>query len=304
MKNDIHIKYLIANEQDALWGLTVNSVGYQSIESNTPYPPSNHPVRYLFSAERGRVLDEYQLLYITQGKGEFSSDSHRRTEIKSGNMFLLFPGEWHSYQPNIETGWDEYWIGFNGINIDARIQHGFFNKENPIFNVGIREDIVQLYTQAIEIAKEQGTGFQQMMAGVVNHLLGLAYSQNKHSSFEELRVTKQINRAKIIMCETFKTSIKPEEVAQQVNMSYSWFRRIFKQYTGFAPSQYLLELRLQRSKELLTNTDLTSQEVAFEVGFENSDYFCTVFRKKAGISPIKYREITQGNNGYPNFSRK
>lgn len=296
MKNDIHIKYLIANEQDALWGLTVNSVGYQSIEANTPYPPRNHPVRYLFSAERGRVLDEYQLLYITQGKGVFSSDSYRKTEIKGGNMFLLFPGEWHSYRPNIVTGWDEYWIGFKGVNIDTRIQHGFFSKDNPVFNVGIREDIVQLYKQAIEVAKEQGTGFQQLMAGVVNHLLGLAYSQNKHASFEDLRVTKQINRAKIIMCETFKTNIKPEEVAQQVNMSYSWFRRIFKQYTGFAPSQYLLELRLQRSKELLTNTDLTSQEVAFDVGFENSDYFCTVFRKKIGVAPIKYREITQGNN--------
>ncbi|WP_108821384.1 AraC family transcriptional regulator [Dysgonomonas sp. Marseille-P4361] len=296
MEKTVRVKYLIASDQDILWGLTINSVGYQRIEKDSPYPPRNHPTRYLFSTEKGRVLDEYQLLYITRGRGTFTSDSQKRITIKEGHMFLLFPGEWHSYRPDLATGWDEYWIGFKGINIDNRIQHGFFNKEKPLFNVGIRDDIVQLYKQAIEIAKEQNTGFQPMLAGVVNHLLGLAYSQNKHASFEELKVIKQINKAKIIMQENFHLDMSPEEVAQEVHMSYSWFRRIFKQYTGFPPSQYLLELKLQRSKELLTNTAMTSQEVAFEVGFENSDYFCTVFRKKTGMTPIAYREMTQGRN--------
>lgn len=296
MEKTLRVKYLIASDQDVLWGLTINSVGYQRIEKDSPYPPQSHPTRYLFSTEKGRVLDEYQLLYITKGKGSFISESHKKINIKEGSMFLLFPGEWHSYRPDSSTGWDEYWIGFKGVNIDNRIEHGFFNKEKPIFNVGLRDDIVQLYKQAIEIAKEQNTGFQPMLAGVVNHLLGLAYSQNKHSSFEELKVIKQINKAKIIMQENFHRDISLEEVANEVHMSYSWFRRIFKQYTGFPPSQYLLELKLQRSKELLTNSSLTSQEVAFEVGFENSDYFCTVFRKKTGMTPIAYREMTQGKN--------
>lgn len=296
MKRVLSVKYLIASEHDILWGLTINSVGYQRIGKGSPYPPQNHPTRYLFSTEKGRILNEYQLLYITRGKGSFVSHSQKRTAVKEGNMLLLFPGEWHSYKPDPVEGWDEYWIGFKGVNIDNRIQSGFFSKQKPIFNVGLRDDLVQLYKQAIETAKEQNTGFQQMLAGIVNHLLGLAYSQNKHSSFEELQVIKQINKAKIIMQEGFHLGINPEGVAQEVNMSYSWFRRIFKQYTGFPPSQYLLELKLQRSKELLTNTVLTSQEIAFDVGFESSDYFCTFFRKKTGMTPIQYREITQGKN--------
>jgi len=296
MKEAIHIKYLIASEQDQLWGLTVNSVGYQHIERNAPYPSGDHPTRYLFSTERGRVLDECQLLYIIRGRGTFASANQKQIKIKEGNMFLLFPGEWHSYKPDPDTGWDEYWIGFKGVNIDNRIQHGFFYKDKPVFNVGVRDDIAHLYKQAIEIAKQQDTGFQQLLAGIVNHLLGLAYSQDKHASFEDLKVVNQINKAKIIMSDNFHTNITPEEVAGRVNMSYSWFRRLFRQYTGFPPSQYLTELRLQRSKELLTNTSLTSQEVSFEVGFENSDYFCTVFKKKTGMTPIKYREITQGKN--------
>lgn len=289
LENYIHIKYLIANEQDALWGLTISSVGFQHIEKDSPYPPVNHPSRYFFSTENGRVLDEYQLLYISRGKGSFVSTEQKRTDVKEGTMFLLFPGEWHSYKPDAETGWDEYWIGFGGKNIDNRIENGFFSKQKPIFSVGIREEIVQLYKEAIANAQDQTAGFQQMLAGIVNHLLGYAYSQDKHTSFENLDVSNQINKAKILMAENFRSGYSPEMISEQVHMSYSWFRRVFKQYTGFAPSQYILELKIQKSKDMLANTLKTSQEVAFESGFDSADYFCTAFKKRVGMSPIQYR---------------
>ncbi|NDV79739.1 helix-turn-helix domain-containing protein [Dysgonomonas sp. 511] len=295
-KDSVHIKYLITNERDIQWGLTVNSVGFQHIKPGEPYPPQNHPTRYLFSTEKGRVLEEYQLIYITEGRGKFISGNCKAIDVSEGKMFLLFPGEWHSYQPDKAVGWDEYWIGFKGVNIDNRIDKGFFSDQKPIFNVGIQQDIVQLYKLAIDAAKEQKFGFQQMLAGVVNLLLGYAYSYDKQSSFEEMKATKQINKAKVIILDNLYTQITPEEIASKLNMSYSWFRRIFKQYTGFSPSQYIIELRIQKGKELLTNTDMPSQEVAYEIGFENPDYFCTLFKKKTGMTPFKYREFTQGQN--------
>ncbi len=296
-KNEsIPIKYLLENEQDILWGLTISSVGFQHIEPNEVYPPHNHPTRYLFSTEKGRILDEYQLLYITRGNGTFTSNGSKQITLKEGNMFLLFPGEWHNYKPLKKTGWDEYWIGFKGVNMDKRYEHGFFNKQKPVFNVGMNQDIVHLYKQAITIARTQRAGFQQMLAGIVNHLLGLAYSLDKHLSFEELNVTNSINKAKIIILENFHKKISPEEIAQQVNMSYSWFRRIFKEYTGFAPHQYILELKIQKGKELLTNTDLSVKEIAYDVSFDNPDHFCVCFKKNTGMTPGNYRNFTQGKD--------
>lgn len=292
MKEAIHIKYLIANEQDALWGLIVNSVGFQNIEAHTPYPPQNHPTRYLFSPQEGRLLDEFQLIYISRGKGFFTSKSCEETEIKAGDFFLLFPGEWHNYRPSQDTGWDEYWIGFSGINMDNRVQNNFFNKAGPIFDAGLSDEIVSMYKHAIEVAKAQETGFQQMLAGIVNYLLGLTYAKNRLNTFENLQVN-QINKAKIIMLDFYMNDIKLENVARQVNMSYSWFRRVFRQYTGFSPSQYLQELRLQKSKELLTNTSKPIKEIAYDVGFENADYFCTAFRKKTNSTPLQYRDFTR-----------
>lgn len=295
-QNAIHIKYLIASEQDISWGLTINTVGFQHIGENAPYPPQNHPLRYLFSTEKGRILEEYQLLYIVQGKGFFSSKEQKCVDIHEGQMFLLFPGEWHSYHPDKKTGWDEYWIGFNGLNMDKRVAGGFFKKQKPIYNVRIQDDIVQMYKHAIVVAKEQKTGYQQMLAGIVNLLLGYAYAYDRQSSFENLQVINQINKAKIIMAENLNTGITPEEVAARVQMSYSGFRRIFKQYTRFAPIQYMQELKINKSKELLTNTTMMVKEIAFEVGFNKTEYFYPTFKKRTGYTPDKYREFTQGKN--------
>lgn len=295
----IHLKYLISNNQDSLWGLVINSVGSQYIEPNSDYPPKNHPTRYLFSATKGRILNEYQLIYISQGKGFFVSDSQKKTEIKAGNMFLLYPNEWHNYAPDPSVGWHEYWIGFEGINIDNRIKNGFFDKKTPIFNIGAKKDITDLYNKAIDIATNQQTGFQQMLAGIVNYLLGIAYSQNKQSSFDNLNITKQLEKAKIWMSENFQQNITAEQVAEHVNMSYSWFRRMFKGYSGLTPYKYIVELRIQKAKELLSTTNKTNFDIAFAIGFDNPDYFCAAFKKKTDRTPMEYRKMTQGLSKNP-----
>lgn len=295
MNKSVHLKYLLANEQDVLWGIIVNSVGFQRIEPGDPYPPKHHPTRYLFSEERGRILQEYQLLFISEGKGHFTSASQKKTEIQVGNMFLLYPDEWHNYAPLKKTGWSEYWIGFTGVNIDNRIQHNFFSKNKPIFNVGVTNEIIELYEKAIVVANKQQTGFQQMLAGIVNHLMGIAYSQDKLSVFKDLNVANQIEKAKFLMHERFNKLDSTESIAEEVSMSYSWFRRVFKQYTGLTPYQYILELKIMKGKELLVNTNLSSQEIAFEVGFDSPDYFCTAFKNKVGRTPIEYRNFIKGD---------
>ena len=112
--------------------------------------------------------------------------------------------------------------------------------------------------------------------------------------FETSEILTQINRAKILITERFK-DIHPKEIAAELHMSYSNFRKIFKEYTGFAPAQYILEIRLTRSKELLANTPIPIKEIAYMMGFENYEYFFTVFKKKNGTTPTAYRQLTQGN---------
>lgn len=295
MKTQTRRKYIMTNLSDQKWGLYINSVGNQVISENEAYPPQNHPTRYLFNTTNGRVLDEYQLLYITRGKGIFASESSGRHVVNEGDLFLLFPGEWHSYCPDPSTGWNEYWIGINGDIIDQWVEKGFFSKESPIFKVGLNEDIISLYKRAIIIAEAQEACFQQALSGIACNLLGMAVYLSKNRSFIGSDVAAQINKAKITIHEKIST-IRPEDLAKMMCMSYSRFRKTFKEYTGFAPSQFIQEVKIKTAKEMLTNTFMSVKEIAYELGFENKDYFFTVFRKLTGMTPIHYRKHTQGES--------
>ena len=84
----------------------------------------------------------------------------------------------------------------------------------------------------------------------------------------------------------------PEEIAARLGLGYSWFRRMFKEYTGVSPAQYQLQQKLLRAKELLTSTPLTISEIAYSLHFENAGQFSTFFKKKEGVTPSEFRDRT------------
>ena len=288
-------KYLTISPVDLVWGLAVNSVGRQNVTENEVYPPQGHPTRYLFNTQKGRVLNEYQLLYITKGKGVFKSKSGGVLPVKEGTMFLLFPGEWHTYQPDPDTGWNEYWIGFDGKINDEWTRNGFFSKEFPVFNVGLNEEMISLYKRTIIIADAQEANYQQALSGIACNLVSMALYLSRNKDFKSSNIAESINVAKVAVHENIG-SVTPEGLARLACMSYSKFRKIFKEYTGFAPAQYIQEVRINMAKEILTNTSQSIKEIAFELGYENRDYFFTVFRKVTGMTPVSYRKLTRGED--------
>ncbi len=289
-----NLKYLVANADDDLWGLYATTIGFQSFTSNTNYPPKEHPSAYWFSPNTGRVLHEYQLLYITKGQGVFESSHCKQVKIAAGSIILLFPEEWHTYKPSKEYGWDEYWLGFKGNTIDRLLKYNFFSKKNPILNVGFNEQMVTLFKQAIEIAEFQKTAYQQVLAGITGLLLGFIFYSEKNNAFRDNEIILQIDKARMMMRDATENSLSPEQIAQSLNISYSWFRRIFKQYTGFSPAQYQMEIKIQKSKELLTSTSMQVKEISYDLNFESTSYFVTFFKSKTGMSPTEYRNKVHG----------
>ena len=96
-------KYLTYNPVDEKWGITVTTIGYQFIPPQGHYPLAHHPTSYSFNPRDGRVLNEYQLVYITKGSGTFAYEGHEIT-VQAGTMLFLFPGVRHHYCPDPRTG--------------------------------------------------------------------------------------------------------------------------------------------------------------------------------------------------------
>ena len=153
-----------------------------------------------------------------------------------------------------------------------------------------------MYYKAIEIATEERAGFQQALSGIVMNILGLMYYRDKTRDFEDEELIIKINKAKVIMRENIYNKITPEEIAKNIGISYSSFRRAFKELTGTSPSKYMLELKLNEAKLLLYNTTLPIKEISYNLNFENPDYFPFFFKKRTGKTPSEYRNFAAAND--------
>lgn len=283
-------KYLLANDRDAQWGLTVSTVGFEHILPGDSYPTKGHADGYYFDCNKGRTLNEYQLLYNPEGEGIFESTHIKPTRLMPGDMFLLFPGEWHTYHPNPEIGWKSYWIGFRGKNMDDRVHAGFLTPDSPIYHVGYSFTLEGLYKRAYEAAVEEAAYSQQLMAGIVNHLIGMMYSleRNRELSKNQQQVD-MISRARMRIRESLESDTTIQQIAEELGVSYSNLRKLFKEHTGLSPATYQQELRLLRAKELLSTTELSIKEIAYRLNFESPDYFSAKFKAKMGLKPSEVR---------------
>lgn len=278
------VRYM-PHQENNLWRTKVNTVGFESVPEYSSYPKTGHPAGYSFNFKAGRVLQEFQLVYITKGKGQFASEQIQLCEISEGTILMLKPGEWHTYRPDETTGWECYWVGFSGSVTEN------LNTENQVIQIGYDEEMVGLYRKILEVSNNERPGFQQLLSGILIHLLAYLFYREKDKNWKDKEVRIKIDKARLIIREKINTTISPEGLAASLNMSYTWFRRMFKQYTGLAPAQYIAQLKIQKAKELLSVTTMPVKEIAIELGFDSIDYFSTTFKRQTKMSPLDFRKL-------------
>jgi AraC-like DNA-binding protein len=288
-----YYKYLPVSEADESWGLSVLNTGCTKIEAGSTYPYTTHPEHHYFNYEKGRVLHEFQVIYITKGGGIFESKSSGKQTISEGSILFLFPNDRHRYKPDKKTGWDEYWVGFNGNIVNNLLSKKFFTPANPVIPVGYQEPLLNLFQEIIDKTKEEKAGYQPLIAGAVLHLLGCIYSLSQQEKFSGQDIDTIVNKARLLFRSNIDKHISPEDVAQELQISYSRFRKIFKEYTGLAPGQFQIQLKIHKAKELLTNTNKPVKEIAFELNFESNFYFSKLFKEKVGLTPGEFRSKGQ-----------
>ncbi|WP_347838248.1 AraC family transcriptional regulator [uncultured Draconibacterium sp.] len=284
-----YFKYLTTADEDIDWGLYLNVAGTSGIAPKTLYPPQEHPSEYFFSWETGRILQEYQLNYITKGTGIYEN-KYGKFQVKPGSIMLIFPNEWHRYRPIRTSGWTENYVGFNGRIANELLKHKIFNPKQPVINCGIKEEIIDTYLKIYDLVEKERPGFQQVASGMVVKLLGYIVSFEKRKEFSGKPIAKVIEQVRFLMRQNIETEYNMEELARVHHVGYSYFRKMFKKYTGVSPAQYHLQLRIIRAKELLVSTDKNISEIAIQLGFQNVYHFSMLFKKKTGMSPSEFRK--------------
>jgi len=286
-KTIINQRYDYLTPKDRQWGIHLCGVGMRLTPPNVAYQVYEDGAPYQW--KHGRVLRDYSLVYLTQGQGVFRVRGSRPLQVTAGDVLLIQPGVWHDYAPDPETGWKEYWMMFNGRQVEKLISRVELPGRAPMMHYGVDESLHHLFTQMLEVAEGMPPFAGVIHAGLVLQMAALIQSRLQLQREQGGREESFVRQAKQHMAGTLEKPVNMQDLSHSLGVSYPHFRRVFKTSTGIPPQQYLLNLRVNRAKQLMEEPGVKLSDVARRAGFTDPYYFSRVFKQKTGIPPSQWR---------------
>lgn len=152
----------------------------------------------------------------------------------------------------------------------------------------IKSTISMLETLENDIFKDE----YYLRSSIFSDIVTQHRIENRIISSTEKTNDEAIQKAIVAIKQNLHKKIILTDIGEMSKLSYVQFTRRFKYSTGMTPSNYIALLRIQKAKEMLSNTELPIKEVASACGFEDAYYFSNFFKKQFGISPTSFRRST------------
>jgi AraC-like DNA-binding protein/mannose-6-phosphate isomerase-like protein (cupin superfamily) len=299
MPNNIseYFRYLASSEQDRNWGLYVIGAGYQPSAAGTDkVPQRRHPPGHYYHWETGRILDEFAMIYVTHGKGEFESKITGRIDVGRGDFILLFPGVWHRYRPNKEVGWGLYWVHFYGDHANRILHRGFIDPQNAVLKIGLDDSILVVFNSILDCLRGEPAGFQQIISAQTLEILARALGAVRAGQ-QGSHLAKIVRSFKLMLEEDPHKLPVIDKLLANFDLSRARFFRVFKEQTGLTPYQYHLQLKMQRAIEMLRSSTMSVKQIARVLNFQSPFHFSKLFKKKNGLCPSEFRSLKKKNPG-------
>jgi AraC-like DNA-binding protein len=237
-----------------------------------------------------RVLDYYKMVFVVKGKGYLLLNDEEAC-IQSGDMFVLFPRDVHYYHANPDDPWELMWVCFNGSSSEYILSSVGITKEQSILYNIVNQN---LKASLNEIINDLGTNPDNMnqlySIGTLFILLSKIQQGIEKSNYSD-HAKKQsvIEQVTNFIDSNYHMQLNVDVLCNYINYSRSYLSRVFKVETGYTIPEYVNNVRINRAKLLLKETNLSMQEIAISVGFPDAFYFSKIFKKQTGYAPSGYK---------------
>lgn len=151
------------------------------------------------------------------------------------------------------------------------------------FRHKIKESDIDSYSNTAFIPEYCFSYLGELLKIIINDSL----INNKETNFMSLNTRKAIEH----IHKNFDTNISTDFMADQLNINKCYFCNLFKKETGLTFTNFLKKFRVEKSKELLKNSNLSILDVAISVGFNSQNYYSMSFKKLNNITPLEYRNL-------------
>lgn len=238
--------------------------------------------------------NHYLFHYVISGTGTLNADDAKGTtqtySIKSGQGFLLFPGQITTYIADENLPWEYIWIEFDGLRVKEALRLTELSVDTPVYHPRSKELREQLLEEMRYIVRHANASPFHLIGHLFLFFDCLTQSARSEKLVSSSRMSDYYIKEAINYIEqNFQNNITIEDIAKVCGINRSYFGKIFKNATGRSPQEFLMSYRMAKATELLKLTSLSIADVGSAVGYENQLHFSRAFKNIYGFSPREWR---------------
>ncbi len=244
-----------------------------------------------------KVVDYYLLHHVVSGKGTFRTGEFA-AELAAGDSFLIHPGQLFHYVSDEKYPWRYRWVAFAGTQSDSLVAEAGFDPERPIVHSGADKSPGDRCRAIYEAFRERGSSASLAATGYLHLLFASLHEAATERTLSSLRPdshSEELVRQVVGYLSTqYAEPVTIEGMAETLGYNRAYLSRLFKQHTSVSPITFLTKLRVDHGRRLLRERpELTVEQIASSVGFQDALYFSKQFRRWYDQSPTDYR-VTVG----------
>jgi AraC-like DNA-binding protein/mannose-6-phosphate isomerase-like protein (cupin superfamily) len=239
----------------------------------------------------------FEVCYVLEGEG-FYYESNDEYPLSPGTLFCSRPGQWHQIKSQI--GLALFYVAFE---IDeARSNEAAINRyiqliHNNKIVVPLADDTIttQTWRLLLTLCVQDRSMTKEMIRSLAYALLVSFYGEfsevlESDEMAEHQQVSAYLLRAKLFIEDNLTSSLSLHLLSNYLHITERHLSRLFSEKLGQTFSHYVQEKRVQKSMELLLETDWAISRIAEETGFESVHYYTRVFTRKIGVPPGQFRK--------------
>jgi AraC-like DNA-binding protein len=270
-----NFNFLPVTEKDKLLPYYLLSVGCDYIQEKMDRPEG---------------FPTFQWIQCISGEGELVIEGVKE-RLKENQGMFLFPSIPHKYY-SIGGEWRVNWISFDGSAINSFLEASGI-KTSGVYYVKNSELLSSKLRKALFVSQSQSTLKNIEASSLIYELLMdiLIYTSKTCDDSTQQQYSKLEPVFKFID-DNYSNLITLEDLAASISVTPQHFCLLFKATTQMRPFEYINNVRISKSKDLIiSNSSAEINEIAKDVGYDNTSYFCSIFKKIEGISPGKFKKL-------------
>ena len=228
------------------------------------------------------IRTHYLLVLVKSGSAVLHKDG-KDIPFGKNDLLVMFPDEKIHY--TALTDWSINWIGVCGDGLEEIFEALCVTRKYPLLHTHNTETLLQIMNKLYDIKYDNTLGCKYATNSLLlNFFAELIANTDKAVGADPVATATEIIKY------NYNNDISIKALAEMLFLDSAYFSRLFKEKLRVSPKQYILNLRLEKAKELLCESDYTIKEISLTVGFADSLYFSKLFYKKTGLSPTSYRK--------------